>query len=119
MEHGEADGAREGVVREGHGGGVALDNRYVSVREPRLQRSGQPCVDLDRGEMWHALPEPIGGVAWSGADLQDCVAEVPVADRGRHHVLMDDPSPTGGAAVPAMDQIHRALIDVGQSIPAA
>jgi len=56
MEHREANDRRKAAVLERHRGAVAVYDGHVSIVDPSRQRRSQPLVDLDHGQLWHALP---------------------------------------------------------------
>ena len=80
VQHGERRRAAEATVGEVERGRVADDDLdRVVGREPFDEHGGQFLVDLDRSQLRQRLAQHVGGGAVSGADLEDVVAQVHIA----------------------------------------
>jgi len=79
VEHRHRNGAAEGGIVERHGRGIAVDDFDVRAIEAALEFVRELLVDFDGREVCGFLAEEVGGEARAGADFEEVVAEVDIA----------------------------------------
>ena len=77
---------------------VADLDRHVGTGELVCEARGGVGVELERDEPLHAVPEPVGGSARPGADLEHLVPEIQPGRYGLEHLRLHELRPLGRAA---------------------
>jgi AraC-like DNA-binding protein/quercetin dioxygenase-like cupin family protein len=113
VEHRERRRRVKGSVVEPEGGRIAVPDLHICVREAPRERIGSRLVTFDRHEATDPRAQPVGGRAWTGAELQQLLAERDAGGDRREDVAVQMLRPLGTGTEPGVVLVHVITVSPG------